>query len=418
VSPRASKLFVLLPVVMFAACASSGSEVSVEVNPADSPADDAVHMTVSGLAAEELASLELRSTDARGVRWSSSATFRADERGVLDLDRAAAVSGSYGGTSGMGLIWSMQPRTRSAAGAYWWGRPTTQPRTFTLRVNVRGKNVASTSFRRRLTEASIREKVLPLRSNGFSGIFTYPAGGKRRPAILRLGGSEGGVFRSLDDAQLAGRGYPVLALAYFGEPGLSPTLFDVPLEYFSRALTWLARRPEVDPTRIAAFGGSRGSEAALLLGVHYPTLVHAVVATVPSNVALCSFPGCTGPAWTLRGHPLPFTSEFDNPRPSDQPAAVIPVERIQGPILLVCGGADQIWNSCAFSRAISARLKARGHRFGHRLYAFPGAGHRVGSLVPYQPRVAEDPTTFDDEQRARAIVWPRLLHFLSTWRPE
>jgi len=115
---------------------------------------------------------------------------------------------------------------------------------------------------------------------------------------------------------------------------------------------------------------------------------------------------------------LPFTSEFDNPRPSDQPAAVIPVERIQGPILLVCGGADQIWNSCAFSRAISARLKARGHRFGHRLYAFPGAGHSVGSLVPYQPRVAEDPTTFDDEQRARAIVWPRLLHFLSTWRPE
>jgi pimeloyl-ACP methyl ester carboxylesterase len=59
-----------------------------------------------------------------------------------------------------------------------------------------------------------------------------------------------------------------------------------------------------DPAKIAVLGVSRGSEAAQLFGVHYPGLVHAVIASVPSDAAICSYPGCRTAAWTLGGKPL------------------------------------------------------------------------------------------------------------------
>src|SRR6185437_363128 len=102
-----------------------------------------------------------------------------------------------------------------------------------------------------------------------------------------------------------------------------------------------ARQPGVLANEMYVSGGSRGSEAALLLGAYYPGLVHGVIASSPGEVTLCSYPGCTGPAWTLHGKPLPYTNGPDNPAP----AAVIPVQKINGPLLLDCGTADQIWNS-------------------------------------------------------------------------
>jgi hypothetical protein len=43
------------------------------------------------------------------VHWLASATYRADPAGKVDPSSAPAISGSYHGVAGMGLIWSMQP---------------------------------------------------------------------------------------------------------------------------------------------------------------------------------------------------------------------------------------------------------------------------------------------------------------------
>ena len=163
-------------------------------------------------------------------------------------------------------------------------------------------------------------------------------------------------------------------------------------------------------------GVSRGSEAAQLLGVYYPDLVHAVIASVPSNVALCSYPGCTGPAWTLHGQALPYTSEFDDPSPSAGPAAVIPDQRIQGPVFLDCGEADQTWTSCPYAQAILRLLDAHHDHWAHVLFAYPGAGHDVGALIPYEPEspaVAATDPDYGTDQQARALLWPHLLSFLA-----
>jgi dienelactone hydrolase len=412
-------LTALLLAGLLAGCTSpappSERAVSVAIRPISSLADQAIHIQITALSPGELVTVQVGSTDARGVPWEASASYRADPAGNVDLSTAAAISGSYHGVSGMGLIWSMHALKPDPAGAYYW-RGTT-PLAFTLAVSVHGTRVASASFHRSLSSGVLAETMESLKADGFVGEFLHPAHTvPGRPAVLVLGGSEGGLPDVLLPALLASNGYPALGVAYFAEPGLPQTLSRIPLEYFARALAWLARQPGVDPARIAVLGISRGSEAAQLLGVYYPNLVHAVIASVPSNVAICSYPGCTGPAWTRHGQPLPYTREFDNPNPADDPAAVIPDQRIEGPVLLDCGEADQTWISCPYARAILSLLDAHHDHWAHVLYAYPGAGHPVGTFIPYEPYssvgVAGDPGYATDQQ-AVALLWPHLLSFLA-----
>lgn len=254
-------------------------------------------------------------------------------------------------------------------------------------------------------------------ATGFFGQFWKPpAGSPPRPAVLEFGGSEGGLDGQLPGAALASAGYPTLDIAYFGERGLPSELKDVPLEYFARALGWLAHQPGVLANEMYVSGGSRGSEAALLLGAYYPGLVHGVIASSPGDTAGCSYPGCTGPAWTLHGKPLPYTSQPDNPAP----AAVIPVQRINGPLLLDCGTGDMVWNSCAHAQAIQHHLTAVGDRHPHVLYRYVGAGHYVNGLIPYEPSssgavglnvLGDTPLANTD---ADARLWPEVLSFLAS----
>jgi dienelactone hydrolase len=412
-------LTALLSAGLVAGCTSSAAQparaVSVAVRPDSSLADQAVHIKISGLSPGELVNVQVSSTDAHGVPWQASAAYRADAGGDVDLNAAAAISGSYHGVSGMGLIWSMHPLKPDPAGAYFWSNAT--PPVFTLAVSAYGTRVAAASFQRRFSPMPLAGTTESLKADGFVGEFRHPSNTvSRRPAVLVLGGSEGGLPGVLLTALLASNGYPALGVAYFAEPGLPQTLSRIPMEYFAGALRWLARQPGVDPARIAVLGISRGSEAAQLLGVYYPNLVHAVIASVPSNVANCSYPGCTDPAWTLHGQALPYTSQFDNPSPTDDPAAVIPDQRIEGPVFLDCGEADQTWTSCQYARAILRPLDAHHDRWAHMLYAYPGAGHSVGTLVPYEPDTpavaAQDPSYAADQQ-ARALLWPHLLSFLA-----
>jgi dienelactone hydrolase len=381
----------------------------VTVTPSTSALDVPIHIVVRGLAARQLATLTLRSVDSQGVPWASSAIFRASRAGVVDVDRVAPAPGIYQGAWGMGLL-AMLQTVKPDASAYFWNGA--HPQTFTVTVRSDGRRVASATFRRRFLSPTVRHRHLPLSSNRFYGDYYAPTVPGRRPAILAIGGSDGGNSSlSLVSGALAAHGYPVLAIAYFKKPGLPQSLSRIPLEYFVHALAWLRAQPHVDPKRIVTLGVSRGSEAALLLGAHYPKLVHAVIAAVPSSVALCSFPGCDGAAWMLHGKALPYTRQFNAAHPSDNPAAVIPVERIRGPILLNCAGNDQIWASCPFASAIMQRLDARHDRYRHVLYPASGAGHLIGFLLPDEPFVVGN-TPID--QIARERFWPHLLAFLAS----
>jgi dienelactone hydrolase len=284
----------------------------------------------------------------------------------------------------------------------------------TLAVRDGGTTLASRTVTRVFTAGGVTVRRLALAQDGFIGHFyAPPAGGAARPAVLLMGGADGGLQPYLDAAAelLASHGVPALAVGYFGLPGLPPTLANVRLEYLMGALTWLRGQPGIDRAHVLAFGISRGSEVALLLGADRPDLVQGVVALVPSDVVHCAFPDCNGPSWTLNGAPLPYTRQFAGPDPTDEPGAVIPVERIAGPVLLVCAEADNVWPSCPYARAIDQRLADHGDPNRHQLLSYPAASHSIGGLVPYQPGTASRADALGE-----ADAWPRLLDLLTSLR--
>ncbi len=341
------------------------------------------------------------SRDDAGNRWKSSATFVTDDRGGVDLATAVPASGSYQVADRMGLFWSMQlDPAVEARGAFI--KTGVDPDRVTLSAELDGQVVATNELTRRyLADEIVRED---LHEEGLVGAFFHHRDQPRR-AVLIVGGSGGGMSIA-HPALLASHGFAVLSLAYFAMPGLPRELVEIPLEYFERALVWLKRHRAVNPDKLAVIGQSRGGELALLLGATFPD-VNAVVAYVPSGVVWAGIRTTPGPlttSWTHRGKPLaflgaPVSDEEWNRTPvvltpsfmralADRDAierAAIPVERINGPVLMFSGTDDQMWPSLNLADLAVQRLIDRNfpHRHDHISYA--GAGHFI--RYPYSPAI-------------------------------
>jgi dienelactone hydrolase len=398
----------------------------LNLDPVAAPVDAPLSIQLKGLEPSQQVTLRAHTSDQAGATWSSSATYKADDGGVVDLSRRKPVAGSYDTTDTMGLLWSLAPDGGSTAGFF--VPPVSGEEVVTLTAEVGGRQVAIRTLTRLVKSPDVSSQVEQLAEAGFRGEYFARSGTSRHEALMVFGGSEGGLSTTILASLLAGRGYPTLALAYFGLPGLPDVLENIPLEYFVRALEWLRERPEVDPSHVLVLGISRGSEAALLLGANFPELVQGVIACVPSSVAnpgLDPTVGLASAAWTLGGEPVPTVTvaEYGDPKPAGDPAAIIPVERIRGPVLLVAGQADRLWPSSAYARAIIARLDDAHDGFLHRDLDYPAAGHAVGALVPNLPESDTVVTsrygllnlggTRAADAAAKADAWPKLLAFLS-----
>ena len=127
---------------------------------------------------------------------------------------------------------------------------------------------------------------------------------------------------------------------------------------------------------------------------------------------------CRQPPFTSGGKPVPFTRQFNNPSPTDVPAAIIPVEKIKGPVLALCGGADLEWNACQLSQAVLDRRKQHGTGQDDLLLSYPDAGHYVDFLIANRPinTAADNPNSGATPQsnlQADADAWPKILAHLT-----
>jgi dienelactone hydrolase len=372
-----------------AACGGGKTTQHVSLT-ASSPSplvDSPVDVRMRGLQPHVAVTLRASWTGFGRAHATSSETLRAGNDGTIDLR----------GIEGMRFLWSMHvtPADRS------FTLPATDDTLVRLTLASDGKAIAHTVFHRRAGAPGLGLRTLTAKRDGLVGFFFTPQGSTaRRPSVLVVGGSEGGIEGADIAALLASHGYPALALGYFGLPGLPRELRNIPLEYFHRALQWMARQPSVDPKRTTMIGVSRGAETALLSAVRFPTVVHAAIAMVPNSSEAALSPDGRSPAWTYHGRPLP--------------EAPIPVERIRGPILDVGAEADAQGPSSLATKQIEQRLAEHHFRFFHQRLDYPGAGHDIGSLVPYLPQ--PDPIHFGGTPRASATakvdLWPRLLDFL------
>jgi dienelactone hydrolase len=280
-----------------------------------------------------------------------------------------------------------------------------------------------------------------VREDGLVATYLRPKGDVVRPAIVVVGGSEGGLKSTEWLAyKFAEHGWAALAVAYFGVEGLPKSLANVPLEYFDAAAPWLARQPLVDVSTLAIAGSSRGGELTLLLAARNPAFTR-VIAWVPSHVVwgpVGVFKDASASAWTAAGKPLPFVTHLREPDYSAKPyrgtpdfltdlrqaeivgAAAIPVENIRGAVLLISGEDDQVWPSSLMSRLAMKRLKSAGHPYRFEHIQFPDAGHLI--MPGADPGLTEGthPTgvvlafggTKKANRKAQEIGWAKALEFL------
>jgi dienelactone hydrolase len=286
-------------------------------------------------------------------------------------------------------------------------------------------------------------------ASGFTGTICAPAATGKHPAILLLGGSEGGDQMKYAAPRFAQHGFVAASVAYFGMTGLPKELVDIPVETVGKALDAIAKRPDVDPNRIAIMGLSKGGEFALLAASTYPQ-IRAVVADVPSPFAwqgISASGGDPQSSWTLGGKPLPFVayapamgqlfaSAYMEHKPLDLrtgyeasmrenaaqiPAAMFHLENIHGPVMLIAAGDDRIWDSVAQCETAVAYLHAHHHPYADTFLQYPDAGHiflfatpqRAMTQAPMGPFTLMLGGTAQTNVAAAQEAWPKISTFLT-----
>lgn len=219
-----------------------------------------------------------------------------------------------------------------------------------------------------------------------------------QPLIVAFGGSQGGNTWTEDYwAEIRNRflkeGYAVLSIGYFNTANTPQTLDRISLNAIYDTIKSVSKHPKIDKDKIALLGSSRGGELVLNLASRYEK-IDAVVALVPSHV---TFPSLTlaenTSSWTYNDRELttiqtPMKAIWVSILGDTQGAlriileneeywkdAAIPVEKINGPILLLSAKNDELWPSDYMSERIVDRLKENQFKYYFRHVSFEGKHH-------------------------------------------
>jgi dienelactone hydrolase len=221
--------------------------------------------------------------------------------------------------------------------------------------------------------------------------------GENQPLVVAFGGSQGGntwteaYWAEMRDAFLA-QGYAVLSIGYFNTPGTPRVLDRISLNAIRDTIIQASKHPKINPRQIALLGSSKGGELVLNLASRYKEF-DAVVALVPSHV---TFPAATSTAntssWMYNDReitciqvPLVAIWQFLKGDPQKGLAtilgeekywknAAIPVEKINGPILLLSAVDDEAWPSHYMAGEVVRRLKEKQFKHYYQHFYFTG-GH-------------------------------------------
>ena len=277
--------------------------------------------------------------------------------------------------------------------------------------------------------------------------FMTPDGAGPFPAIILLGGSEGGDGTVRGKAPLfLAEGYAVLGLpyyspAYFGQqpqfPGLPRAFHNIPIDKLEIARDWLHQQSSVGDQPVGVYGVSKGAEFALL-GASLIDGFDAVAAIVPTDVVWEAWgPGTVegeSSSFSWRGEPLPFVpyigmneeiAKYATPEPNVRlrtpqdagrhayparvEAARIKIEDIDEPVLVAGGDKDDVWASGEMSQYLAERRYAAG--LPTISLVFPDAGHGLSGTGE---QLTEGSFRYSEaDLAAQREVWPATLAFFA-----
>lgn len=366
-----------------------------------------------------------------GGGFRSRATFKADARGGINVAKQAPVRADYEGIDAAGLFWSMKAEKAL----------TLKPGQVELTAIVGGETI-TTGTTIIVKPDDITEEVF----QGFPGARVFrPASPKGAlPAIIILGGSEGGTISSFSvGPRLASLGYVVLGLPYYSPvwygrelPELPGAFVNIPVDRLEAARDQLIARGDVRADRIALWGVSKGGEYAVIAASRMPWL-RAVAAIVPSDVVWEGFgskaEADTTSSFAYKGEPLPWMPYKDMKavfaaaargergdfrqahvmgraaHPERLAAARIPIENYKGALLVAGGKRDHIWDSFGMSKNIADTRKAAG--LPTTTLLFETVGHSL-TADEWEPMFSNDPHERPaDMVAASRKVWRATAEF-------
>ena len=345
------------------------------------------------------------------VPWQAQGTYISDELGQISINQSCCQAGSYQGQVEMGLFFNSFPLKDKKVGltSDLDNIPLHESFEVTVEVFKDKKQLGQTSFTRYYQAPQIKHQDLRF-SKARVRLF-YPERAKNLPTILVLSGSDGRIEKAQNIAQLlASQGFVTLALAYFGLEGLPKYLDRIDLDFMKEVLRYLSSLSQVDKDRIGIYGRSKGAELALTAASLFPNL-SCIVVNSPSCAVLEGMKGYRTSghsSWLYQGEELPFTKfsirDFllsklsRRPKISYQDASYIPVEKIQGHLLLIGAKQDEIWPAYESTGKIEKRWQRREASTYHlEKLILKDSGHML--TVAYQPN-----------SRYQKFAWQKVLY--------
>lgn len=235
---------------------------------------------------------------------------------------------------------------------------------------------------------------------------------EKKPVIVTVGGSDGGYqFANNMAKELAQLGYTSIAIPYHKFKDLPTDIDRIPLESFQH--TWKVALQTIASSSstkrpLIVIGRSRGAELALLLGSYFQQ-VNGVVAYAPTSI-VWGAPDNLHSSWTHKGDELPFatissevwqqaleysTEEgivlkdcFAQSIDMSDAMCEIPIEKINGNILLISGKDDLLWPSSDAADRLEARLEKFQSTIQMMNLKYEGVGHCFD--IPGKPVEKDD----------------------------
>ncbi|XP_031153986.1 acyl-coenzyme A thioesterase 1-like [Sander lucioperca] len=392
--------------------------------------DEPVKVKVAGLRARQVVTMRARTTDDKGLVFSSSATYKADGSGEIDLERDPSLSGSYVGVEPMGLLWSMRADTLHKRFI----------KTNSLNHHVVNFSVHEKEGEGRMLAEETNERLLigdgvnrlPIKEGNIRGILFTPPGRGPFPALLDLYTFGGGLSEKRASL-LANRGFVVLTVALYGHDDMARNIKEVHLDYFEEAIEFLKKQDKVGSKGVGLLSLSKSGDLALSIASYLP----GVEATVWIN-------GCCAntllPLYHKKSQILPALmmdiskmvptesgafigkNVMHNPLAEENKATLVPIEQAKGRFLFVASEDDLNWDSKAYVDQMVERLQRHG-KDNFESVSYPAAGHYLEPPYgPYCPSsfhgVVGKPVLWGGEPRSHAAaevhLWKKIQEFFRT----
>ncbi|XP_069034223.1 acyl-coenzyme A thioesterase 2, mitochondrial-like [Embiotoca jacksoni] len=394
--------------------------------------DEPVQVKLGGLRSRQVVTMRARSSDDRGVEFSSSASYRADGDGEVDLDTDPSLGGSYVGVEPMGLLWSMRPHTLHK---FFSKNKALNPHVVKFSVHQgegegEGRMLAEATNERLLMGDGVSR--VPVQQGNLRGVLFTPPGGGPFPAVLDLYTLGGGLSEKRA-ALLATRGFLVLTVSLYGRDEQAKNTTEIHLDYFEEALEFLKKQDGVGSRGVGVVSLSKSGDLALSVASYLPGVEATVwINGCSANTALPLHYRNSQILPTLKFEPKKIVSTASgavitkhcvpSTLAEENRDALVPIERATGHFLFAAAEDDQNWDSKSYMDQMVDRLKTHG-KDNYESVSYPGAGHFLEPPYgPYCPSsfhsMVGRPVLWGGEPRAHAAaevhLWRKIQDFFTT----